>query len=102
MTRAIIVLKTRADLDSIDNTISQWNQLTYECSKRGVQVVGRVLTTAGFKDVLKKIKKLDKTNEFHIVLMYSPKQFTDSKCDYLDFVEEVNCAFKAKVIPLRS
>ena len=100
--KAVIVIKTKMDVDGVDVAIDHWDQMFAECVKRDVQVVGRIITTAGFKDVARKVKKQDKTKEFNLLVIYSPHQYTDKKQEYLDFIKEMQMSFRVKVVAIRS
>jgi len=100
--RAVIVVKTKMDIDGVDTAIDQWDQMFSECIRRNVQVVGRIVTTAGFKDVARKVKKQDKTKEFDLLVLYSPHQYTERKQEYIDFVKEMQELFNVKVVAVRS
>ncbi len=102
MPKAVIVVKTKTDLDSFNTAINQWDQMVYECGRRKVEVVDRILTTAGIKDVKKKVEKLDKVKEFNLLIMYSPHQFADKKQELIDFMTELNNFYGINVIFIRS
>jgi hypothetical protein len=102
MSKAVIVVKTKTDLESINTAINQWDQMVYECGRRKVQIVDRILTTAGIKDVKKKVDKLDKVKEFNLLIMYSPHQYADKKQELIDFMAELNNFYGVNVIFIRS
>ncbi|MFV0517431.1 MAG: hypothetical protein ACK5MV_08540 [Aminipila sp.] len=102
MPRAVIVVKTKSDLDSINVAITQWDQMAFECGRRNIEIVDRILTTGGIKDIQKKIEKLDKLKQFDYVVLYSPNQFADKRQDYIDFVGYLDNFFGVKVVAIRS
>lgn len=102
MQKAVVVLKTKTDLDSINIAINQWDQIVYECSRRNVQIIDRVLTTGGIKDIKKKVDKLDKVKEFTLLVMYSPHQFKDQSQELTDFTKELADFYGINAVFIRS
>lgn len=102
MVSAIIALRVANNLDSIEDTIFQTSQITKLCIKQNITLVGCVATYSGVKDLLKKLKKVDRKKRFDVVIVYSPRQITKNHEEYVEFVNTLKKEYAVDVYCYRS
>lgn len=102
MATAIMALKTSTDKESLEGLIFQVSQITAKCINNNIKLVDGIISFSGTKDILKRVRKLDKRKRFDILVIYSPHQIAKTKEEYQEFVSVLRSEFKVEVLYLRA
>lgn len=101
MEYAIILIKTKTDDTALEIAGRQICQLKDKAYKYNILVVDCILTSAGTKDILKKLKGICETMSIDSVLIYEPKQICKNITEYRTFVDTLAKEYGIGVRALR-
>lgn len=102
MTTAVMALKTSTDKESLEELAFEVSQITAKCINNNLKLVDCVISFSGTKDILKRVKRLDKKKRFDFLVIYSPHQIAKTKEEYQEFVSVLRSEFKVEVLYLRA
>lgn len=102
LTYAITASKAKSDKESIKTMSYQIAQITTRCVEHNIKIIDCLITFGGTKDILREVKKLDNKVHFDYLIIYSPKQISQSAEEYNAFVETMKTEFKVEVVPYRT
>ena len=102
MEKAVIALKVKSDKSGIRTAVYQACQLYAQAWKSGIEVVDCIVTFAGARDILRKVKALDAKSRFDTLLIYSPSQVCKEKQEFVELENILTDSYQIQVKYLRS
>ena len=101
MEYAIILIKTKTDDTALEIAGRQICQLKDKAFQFNIIVIDCILTSAGAKDILKKMKSICETTAIDSVLIYEPRQICKNVTEYNSFVDTLAKEYGVRVRALR-
>lgn len=101
MDYAVMALKTSTDKESLEALAFEVSQITAYCINNNIKLTDCIISFSGAKDILKRVKRLDKKKRFNLLIIYSPHQVAKGPQEYNAFVETLRNDFSVSVKYLR-
>lgn len=101
MEYAIILVKTKTEDTALEIAGRQICQLKDKAFQHNIIIIDCILTCAGTKDILKKLKSICETTAIDSVLIYEPKQICKTVSEYRTLVDTLAKDFGIRVRALR-
>lgn len=98
---AVMAFKVKGDKENIKALAFQTCQITTRCVQHNIKIIDAVIVFGGTKDILREVKKLDKRERFDYLIIYAPRQITQTEQEYNDFVATMQQEYQVEVLPYR-